>query len=265
MKNNKNDIFQSLTDKLEEKEFQYNPSHWEAAEKMISSKPAFWSQKMIAAVSGIAIVSGIIGYNLLPEEHAVNNVAIENTVKEIQLKEVKKEIPKEEIEEIVQEEKVVEKKEVEIKYKKETEEVLIVEKPSFEKEVIIPFDKIEEVTSKDEMDEEEFVEFIEENELKNNTVSVIKLVENKPVVLSPIIPNIFTPNGDGQNDYFVIKNIEEGGWNLLIFNQSGEVVFESANYNNEWDGSNLIDGTYIYKLYKEDISYQSSGLVQLKK
>ncbi|MEI6821133.1 MAG: gliding motility-associated C-terminal domain-containing protein [Bacteroidota bacterium] len=66
----------------------------------------------------------------------------------------------------------------------------------------------------------------------------------------PVIPNIFTPNGDGINDNFVIKNIEYWKINLQVFNRWGVIVYEDNNYKNNWDGkftgNTLTDGTYFY-------------------
>ena len=73
------------------------------------------------------------------------------------------------------------------------------------------------------------------------------------------IPNIFTPNGDGYNDYFEIGYGEEGkpindlneyflSHKLVIFNRWGRIVYESDNYRNDWDGGKLPDGTYFYVL-----------------
>ena len=65
-----------------------------------------------------------------------------------------------------------------------------------------------------------------------------------------VIPNIFTPNGDNINDYFVIKNIEYWNINLQVFNRWGVIVYEDNNYKNNWDGkykgNPLADGTYFY-------------------
>ncbi len=54
-----------------------------------------------------------------------------------------------------------------------------------------------------------------------------------------ITPNAFSPNADGVNDYFCLD-----GWQtcvtdfeLLIFNRFGEIVFESKNTEQCWDGS----------------------------
>jgi gliding motility-associated-like protein/uncharacterized repeat protein (TIGR01451 family) len=83
------------------------------------------------------------------------------------------------------------------------------------------------------------------------------------VVVTPnirlIIPEGFSPNNDGINDYFVIKGIESYPQNsLIIMNRWGNRVFEVNGYNNNWDGSNqfggslgsknLPEGTYFYIL-----------------
>ncbi len=51
------------------------------------------------------------------------------------------------------------------------------------------------------------------------------------------IPNVFTPNGDGVGDYFEIRY--DGSlldYNIKIMGQSGEVIFESNDIVNSWDG-----------------------------
>ena len=68
---------------------------------------------------------------------------------------------------------------------------------------------------------------------------------------SIIIPNVFTPNGDGSNDFFSVF-----GENLVevkgeIFNRWGQKMFAWDNVNGKWDGRTLSgnevpDGTYFY-------------------
>ena len=62
------------------------------------------------------------------------------------------------------------------------------------------------------------------------------------------IPNVFTPNDDGYNDTFYIRNLPESGTAVTISNRNGFVVYQSDdyNYNNLWDGENLADGIYYY-------------------
>lgn len=109
------------------------------------------------------------------------------------------------------------------------------------------------------------------------------------IIVLPVklkIPNIFTPNGDGINDYFIIdndpsggnknnkeRNLEYGNYNplndyylrtkLSIFNRWGRIVYRSEDYKNDWDGGNLPDGTYFYVLecvgeYEEYVRYEGS-------
>ena len=66
---------------------------------------------------------------------------------------------------------------------------------------------------------------------------------------SVLIPNVITPNGDGANDVFIIKNIQHHpNSSLLIFDRWGKKVYESSNYNNEWKGEGTSDGTFFYIL-----------------
>jgi gliding motility-associated-like protein len=72
------------------------------------------------------------------------------------------------------------------------------------------------------------------------------------------IPNVFTPNGDGKNDQFMIQiagNAEADyrdaylGTELIIFDRWGKKVFQKNNYPSaEWDGGNLANGVYFYIL-----------------
>ena len=59
------------------------------------------------------------------------------------------------------------------------------------------------------------------------------------------IPNVMTPNGDGRNDYFVIRNLLQYDYrHLIIKNRWGRTVYESDQYNNDWDGRGVSDGVY---------------------
>ena len=68
-----------------------------------------------------------------------------------------------------------------------------------------------------------------------------------------LIPNAFTPNGDGVNDTFVIHRISFYPNNVLqIFTREGQLVYEARGYHNQWkglglDGQKLPQGYYFYK------------------
>ena len=123
--------------------------------------------------------------------------------------------------------------------------------------------------------------------------SYYKSIRVEPVKLK--IPNVFTPNGDGTNDYFIIS-LESGSdspsgnkgakgardqhyeyedyeplnryyesTELTIFNRWGRIVYHSKDYQNDWDGDNLPDGTYFYVLkchgLKNDATYNGSVMI----
>ncbi len=66
------------------------------------------------------------------------------------------------------------------------------------------------------------------------------------------LPNVFTPNGDNQNDLFVpIQNRFVESIDMKIFNRWGEKVFETSDPEINWDGTNqrgidLAEGVYFY-------------------
>lgn len=63
------------------------------------------------------------------------------------------------------------------------------------------------------------------------------------------IPNLYTPNGDGANDTFEIRGLELFAENdLVIVNRWGNEVYKSNNYQNNWTGEGLNEGTYYYIL-----------------
>ncbi len=61
------------------------------------------------------------------------------------------------------------------------------------------------------------------------------------------VPNVFTPNDDGFNDVFFIRNLPADA-NLVITNRWGKEVFSSGSYQNDWGGGDISDGVYFYRL-----------------
>ncbi len=77
------------------------------------------------------------------------------------------------------------------------------------------------------------------------------------------IPNVFTPNGDGINDSFIITSlgtiINEGA-ELIIYNRWGTKLFQSTTLM-EWTGKNHSEGTYYYIFFYEGVDY--TGYINL--
>ena len=67
------------------------------------------------------------------------------------------------------------------------------------------------------------------------------------------VPNIFSPNGDGKNEKFVVKNLENyPGSKLIIYNRWGNEIYQNADYKNDWQAPGVSDGTYYFVLYVSD-------------
>ncbi|RAJ17217.1 gliding motility-associated C-terminal domain-containing protein, partial [Olleya aquimaris] len=78
------------------------------------------------------------------------------------------------------------------------------------------------------------------------------------------ISKAVTPNGDSYNEYFTVGGVEECGFivDIKIFNRFGDIVFESRDYQNDWNGQSpsgsvgsagrLPNGTYYYVIEIKD-------------
>lgn len=92
-------------------------------------------------------------------------------------------------------------------------------------------------------------------------------------VVKLTIPTGFSPNNDQTNDTFVIPEISKYDANVTIFNRWGDKVYESTNYNNDWDGTCKTDfclgegilpeGTYFYSIDIENVHFD--GYTTLKR
>jgi len=80
------------------------------------------------------------------------------------------------------------------------------------------------------------------------------------------IPTLITPNGDGFNDFWMIKNINLYPENeVIIFNRDGQKIFGMTGYDNSWEGKyngNLVtDGTYYFVLKFTDTGKVLKGAI----
>ena len=82
------------------------------------------------------------------------------------------------------------------------------------------------------------------------------------------VPNIISPNGDGKNDEFTIRNLQYfPNAKLVVFNRWGKKVFEDNNYNqnNNWGAADVSPGTYFYELTLPSIKKKDTGSLTILK
>lgn len=92
-----------------------------------------------------------------------------------------------------------------------------------------------------------------------------------------IIPNGFSPDGDGVNDTWEIQGLNGSiAYRLSVFNRWETKVYETTQYNNDWEGTsnvssfissgnNLPEGTYFYLLEFNDGQPPLTGFVYIKR
>ena len=80
------------------------------------------------------------------------------------------------------------------------------------------------------------------------------------VIVRPAVvpPNTFTPNSDGVNDTWIIEGIDN--WpnaQVSVYSRWGQRVYQSVNYNNDWDGEGLPAATYYYVIEINPLDFNS--------
>lgn len=101
----------------------------------------------------------------------------------------------------------------------------------------------------------------------DTTSKVIKVLSDQLVL---VVPNVFSPNGDGINDLFQVKHNAVKTFNGRVFNRWGKLLFEWNEVTNGWNGAlgdnDMTDGTYFYMITGTDIkdaAFEKKGTVLL--
>lgn len=89
------------------------------------------------------------------------------------------------------------------------------------------------------------------------------ILENCPPLLH--MPNIFTPNGDGWNDYFSPEEDNILEFNMKIFNRWGMRIYQTTDLQYGWDGTTMgvpaAEGVYFYVIeYREWLGNEASEI-----
>lgn len=86
---------------------------------------------------------------------------------------------------------------------------------------------------------------------KSDTV-IVSVFEISCGFPSTYLPNAFTPNGDGQNDILYLRSSYVSEFHLKIYDRWGELVFESRDKKDGWDGTyrgkRLDPAVFVYHL-----------------
>ncbi len=86
------------------------------------------------------------------------------------------------------------------------------------------------------------------------------------------IPQGISPNGDGYNDVFLIKDLEDYEFSLRIINRWGKLIYTNDSYQNNWDGiankgansgNKLPVGTYYYYILVKETNWEYKGFIYL--
>jgi len=100
---------------------------------------------------------------------------------------------------------------------------------------------------------------------------------NVNIIVTPqkfFIPEGFSPNGDGINDYFIINGADQYEITLQVFNRWGDKVYESKHYQNDWNGisntgllinNNLPNGTYFYIINLNNGEKEKMGYITINR
>jgi gliding motility-associated-like protein len=85
------------------------------------------------------------------------------------------------------------------------------------------------------------------NCISKDTIALTNYCES-----SIYVPNAFTPNGDGKNEIFKVKGAHIDDFEMLIFNRWGEVIYQSNDIGEGWNGTYLGNqvqqDVYVYKI-----------------
>ncbi len=100
----------------------------------------------------------------------------------------------------------------------------------------------------------------DENNCTDDTTLQVSIQENL------VVPNVFTPNGDNVNDFFVVKTNGISLYSIIVYSRWGKEVFKRENVEQlVWDGTlpngkKVNTGTYYYIISVNDTDIASDPI-----
>lgn len=241
-----------------------NPDLWSSVSSQIASS-ATTGVGGISLIGKWIIAAGIIGVVAVTTFVLINKDSRKNPITEMPTEsDLKENVTSNKIE--------VEAKDEKTEHEIKAKEVLEINTNSSYIESVNKTTRLVENTTKEEIEfnkSEEINKSTEEELLIPEIVEpeivgpdLVEEVEN-PVnteKLEPIkldLPNIFTPNGDGQNDYLSIKERGLNDFSLIVLDQQNRIIFKTNDPEFNWDGYDLNsvpvpNGRYVYYITAVD-------------
>ena len=105
---------------------------------------------------------------------------------------------------------------------------------------------------------------------QNGCTSIDSIYIEVDVTTNIYVPNIFSPNEDGNNDIYLVRGKGIDLFHLSVYNRWGQLVFESNDIEQGWDGTKdggvLNQGVFVYKLnvtFRDGDEFKQTGNITL--
>lgn len=85
------------------------------------------------------------------------------------------------------------------------------------------------------------------------------ITEDDSQVVKIELPNVFSPNGDNENDFLFLKDYDLRDFQLVVLNKRNQVVYQTNDPQFKWDGSDNVGnpvpvGEYYYMVTAYDVN-----------
>ena len=260
------DLFQ---EKLSNFETPVRPEVWSAVSSSIGASAASTGLPLIAKL--------IIGTSLTAAVATGIWFAVSNSENEIKPEQETTKIEKSSVTETKEESRIKEinqPKFSDVQIKTEADKfILLPPEPEFNFETdenpfdATPNNSISEIKGIDSKEAKDLTPPIEDktNSKAENVISNQNADSKQTPTLSDVklkLPNVFTPNGDGNNDFFTIPKVDLTDFSLVILDVKGKTIFTSSDIEFNWDGT-IMNGEkapaadYVYFITAKDANGKS--------
>ena len=252
-----------FSDKLKGFEADVRPELWGniasqigTAAMPIAGGASFLSKIIIGTVASV-IIGGVVYLNSTDKEQSVENIITESIIDESETNTVEKEHSSD----------LFTKPAVGLQkkpYKSVT--ILSLEEPVIEEEPLMELTPPLTIDVETQTSPPPFIEEVKKSEELIDETTPLKVDTKKKETEETIeienytiskMPDVFSPNNDGVNDFFFVTSEGLSDFNIVIMNSRNETVYQSQNTKFNWDGRALSgeqapEGKYVYFIIAKD-------------